>query len=117
VRRVIRAIPSEKRGAVIVEHAEFTITPGREAEFEEAFVRGHRFIAQSPGYLWGRLVRQVEQPNRYLLLVGWESVEAHTVEFRGSALFTQWRGEVGAFFAEPAVVTHYSGDLEAADLK
>lgn len=101
---------------MIVEHAEFTIAPGREAEFEEAFVRGHRFIAQSPGYLWGRLVRQVEQPNRYLLLVGWESVEAHTVQFRGSALFPQWRGEVGEFFAEPAVVTHYAGDLEPGDL-
>jgi heme-degrading monooxygenase HmoA len=116
VRRVIRPNSSEERRAVIVEHAEFTITPGREAEFEEAFVRGHRFIAQSPGYLWGRLVRQIETPNRYLLLVGWESLEAHTVEFRGSALFPQWRGEVGEFFAEPAVVTHFTGDLEPADL-
>lgn len=101
---------------MIVEHAEFTITPGREAEFEQAFVRGHRFIAQSPGYHWGRLIRQIENPGTYLLLVGWETLEAHTVEFRGSELFRQWRGEVGEFFAAPAAVTHFRGEVEPGEL-
>lgn len=101
---------------MVIEHADLAITPGRGAEFEAAFVRGHQVIAQATGYRWARIVRQVEDPNAYLLLVGWESVEAHTVDFRGSELFTQWRAIVSEFFASPPVVTHYSGDIEAGQL-
>jgi heme-degrading monooxygenase HmoA len=96
----------------VIEHAEFTITPGEEAAFEAAFARGHALIAKAPGYLWGRLVRQVEQPGVYLLLIGWESLDAHMVDFRGSELFTQWRAEVGGFFAAAPVVVHYEGELD-----
>ncbi|MBS2965255.1 antibiotic biosynthesis monooxygenase [Actinocrinis puniceicyclus] len=96
---------------MVVEHAELTIAPGREAEFEAAFARGEKAIAQSPGYRWSRLLRQVENPGTYLLLVGWVSLEAHTVEFRGSELFQQWRGAVGEFFAAPPNVTHFGGEL------
>lgn len=100
-------MPVEQRA--VVEHAELTITPGREAEFETAFKRGEEAIAKSPGYRWSRLLRQVEDPGCYLLLVGWETLEAHTVEFRGSALFPQWRAAVGGFFAAPPRVTHFAG--------
>ncbi len=101
----------------VVEHAELTITPGREAEFERAFPSGEQAIAKSPGYRWSRLLRQAENPGTYLLLVGWESLEAHTVEFRGSDLFPQWRAAVSEFFAAPPVVTHFSvASGPAADL-
>jgi heme-degrading monooxygenase HmoA len=96
---------------MVTEHAELVIVPGREAEFEKAFERGHEVISQAPGYRWARLVRQIENPGTYLLLVGWESLEAHTVDFRGSDLFQQWRAAVGEFFAAPPAVTHYQGDL------
>jgi heme-degrading monooxygenase HmoA len=102
---------------MVVEHAELTITPGREAEFEEAFVRGHQAIAESPGYRWGRLLHQVEDGNRYLLLVGWDSYDAHMVDFRGSELFTRWRAAVGEYFASPVVVTHFEGDVDGTGLK
>ena len=101
----------------VVEHAQLTITPGREAEFEQAFHRGEQAIAKSPGYRWSRLIRQVEDPGVYLLLVGWQSLEAHTVEFRGSGLFPQWRGAVGEFFAAPPVVTHFDArDLSSGEV-
>jgi heme-degrading monooxygenase HmoA len=97
---------------MVVEHAEFAITAGEEAAFEEAFTRGHKVIARAPGYLWGRLVRQIENPGTYLLLIGWESLEAHTVDFRGSELFAEWRGIVGPYFASAPVVTHFAGELD-----
>ncbi|MEV5828026.1 antibiotic biosynthesis monooxygenase [Spirillospora sp. NPDC052242] len=99
---------------MIVEHAELGIVPGREEEFEEAFARGHRVIAQATGYRWARLVRQVENPGTYLLLVGWDSLEAHTIGFRDSPLFQEWRATVGEFFATAPAVTHYeaSADLD-----
>lgn len=100
---------------MVIEHAEITIIPGKAAEFEEAFERGHKAIAQSPGYLWARLVRQIENPDVYLLLIGWESLEAHTVVFRESDLFQQWRAAVGPFFASPPTVTHYDGELTPAE--
>lgn len=101
---------------MVIEHAELSIPAGREAEFEAAFARAHQIITQAPGCRWARIVRQVEDPSAYLLLVGWESVEAHTEGFRGSELFQQWRGVVGEFFAAPPVVTHYAGDIKANEL-
>jgi len=101
----------------VVEHAELTIAPGRAAEFEQAFPRGEQALAKSPGYRWSRLIRQVEDPGSYLLLVGWESLEAHMVTFRGSELFQQWRGAVSEFFAAPPVVTHFDAlDLSSGQV-
>jgi heme-degrading monooxygenase HmoA len=97
---------------MIIEHAELTITSGEEAAFEEAFTRGHQVIAKSPGYLWARIVRQIENPGTYLLLIGWETLDAHMVTFRGSELFTEWRTIVGPFFAAPVLLTHYEGGLD-----
>lgn len=99
----------------VVEHADLRIEAGREAEFEAAFAQGHAAIAQADGYQWARLIRQAEDTSCYLLLVGWDSLEAHTVAFRGSELFTQWRGAVGSFFAAPPVVTHYRADVVGGD--
>ncbi|MFF9204027.1 antibiotic biosynthesis monooxygenase family protein [Streptomyces sp. NPDC014986] len=97
---------------MVIEHAELTIVPGREAAFEKAFTLGRQVIAKAPGYQWARLVRQVEKPSTYLLLVGWETIEAHTVEFRASDLFPQWRGAVAEHFAAPPSVTHYENSWE-----
>lgn len=100
---------------MVIEHAELPIIPGKEAEFEAAFEQGHKAIAQSPGYLWARLIRQIENPATYLLLIGWESLGAHMVGFRESGLFQQWRAAVGPFFASPPNVTHYDGELTPAE--
>ncbi|MET8388075.1 antibiotic biosynthesis monooxygenase family protein [Streptosporangium canum] len=99
-------MPSLPCGATpgVIEHAELVIAPGREAEFEEAFAPGHPAVAQAAGYRWARLIRQIENPRNYLLLVGWETVEAHTVDFRQSELFQLWREAVGDFFATPIVI-------------
>ncbi len=99
----------------VVEHAEIRVLPGRESDFEAAFVTGHAALSQAAGYRWARLLRQAEDPATYLLLVGWDSLEAHTVDFRGSALFAQWRGAVGAFFDGPPTVVHYRADAVGGD--
>ena len=99
----------------VVEHAEISIDPARSGEFEAAFARGHAAIRQSPGYRWARLVRQVEDGSRYLLLIEWDRLESHTVDFRGSELFATWRAEVGPFFAETPVVVHYGAEPVGGD--
>ena len=92
---------------MIVELAQLTITPGRESEFEAAFTDAIKWAADSKGYLAHELRRSVENPSRYLLRIEWATLEDHTVGFRGSPAFTQWRAGVGPFFAVPPVVDHF----------
>jgi heme-degrading monooxygenase HmoA len=92
---------------MIVELAQLTITPGRELEFEAVFRTAIAAPAASHGYLAHELRRSVETPNRYMLRIEWATLEDHTVRFRGSPAFTQWRAQVGPFFASPAVVEHF----------
>ncbi|WP_200306313.1 antibiotic biosynthesis monooxygenase family protein [Streptomyces adelaidensis] len=92
----------------VVEHAQLTVEAGREQDFEAAFAEAREVLAEADGFHWSELLRCEERPQTYLLLVGWDSVEAHTVGFRESARFRRWREAVGPFFAGPPSVEHYS---------
>jgi heme-degrading monooxygenase HmoA len=92
---------------MIVEHAEFTVSPDRAAEFEKAYGQAREFITQARGFRFAELLRGVERPDAFLLLVGWETVEDHTVGFRESDLYASWRALLHPFFAAPARVEHF----------
>ncbi len=97
---------------MILEHADLRIQPGRQAEFESALRRGvETVIAKSPGYLGYEVQHGIETPERYLLLIRWETFDDHMVVFRNSPLFTEWRSIVGSFFAQPPVVEHFERSL------
>jgi heme-degrading monooxygenase HmoA len=96
---------------VILEAAVLQVREGAEAGFEEAMVKAAPAIAGSPGYIGHELQRCVETKGRYLLLVRWETVEAHTVGFRQSSAFVEWRTLIGPFFEAPPMVEHYEGAL------
>lgn len=91
---------------MVTEIADFRVLPDRADGFAAAAERGLAFIAASPGFLGARLTRSVETPTRFVLLVEWETVEAHTVTFRGSENFAKWRAEVGPFFDGAPTVEH-----------
>ena len=93
---------------MFIEHAELTVPAERAEAFQAAFEEGRKVIAQAPGFQWAELWQGVERPGTHLLLVGWETVEAHTVGFRGSELFTRWRAAVGPYFSAPPAVEHYA---------
>jgi heme-degrading monooxygenase HmoA len=93
---------------VILEIADIRIQPGRQAEFEAAIQRGiATVIARAQGMKGWKVNRGVESPERYVLMVFWETLEDHTVHFRGGPLFAEWRAIVGPFFAVPPVVEHF----------
>lgn len=94
--------------AEILEHAQLPVTPGQEAAFEAAFAEARRYIAASPGFLGLTLSRCLERPSVYLLLVRWESVEAHTEGFRGSPGYQEWRRLLHHFYDPFPVVEHYT---------
>jgi heme-degrading monooxygenase HmoA len=92
---------------MIIEFALLTIRPGIEKQFEAAFPGAIKVLGGSRGYLSHELRRSVETPNRYALIVQWQTLEDHTVEFRGSPAFTQWRALIGAYFESPPAVEHF----------
>ena len=94
---------------MILEVADIRIQPGRQAEFDEAIQRGLRtVIARAQGFKGWKVNKGVESPERYLLMIFWDTLEDHTVHFRQGPLFPQWRAIVGPFFASPPVVEHFS---------
>ena len=94
---------------MILEVADIRIQPGRQAEFDEAIQRGLRtVIARAQGFKGWKVNKGVESPERYLLMIFWDTLEDHTVAFRGGPLFAEWRAIVGPFFAAPPVVEHFS---------
>jgi heme-degrading monooxygenase HmoA len=93
---------------MIREHAVLEVLPGREDDFEASFAQAKSLIADSPGFGGVTLDRCVEQPNRYLLLVEWETVEAHTEGFRGSERYGPWRELLHHFYEPFPVVEHHS---------
>ncbi|MGH9102035.1 MAG: antibiotic biosynthesis monooxygenase family protein [Acidimicrobiales bacterium] len=92
---------------MVTEHAVLHVDPERAAEFEEAIGRGIRFPQRSAGFRRARLLKGIEQPGTYLLLIEWDSVEAHTEEFRRSSLFAEWRAAVGVHFVSDPEVAHF----------
>ena len=92
---------------MVLERAQFRITPGREDEFEQAFGQAQRVIAGSKGFVSATLSRGVESPSTYLLLVEWETLEDHTVGFRDSPAFGEWRGLIGHLFDGAPDVEHF----------
>ena len=93
---------------MILELADIRIHPGQNVAFDEAIARGLRdVISQAQGFRGFKVNTGIESPDRYILQIFWETLENHTVDFRQSDLFVQWRGIVGPFFAAPPVVEHF----------
>jgi heme-degrading monooxygenase HmoA len=94
---------------MILELADIRIHPGRQAAFDEAIRRGlDTVISKAQGFRGYKVNKGVESPERYVLMIFWETLENHTVDFRGSAAFSEWRAIVGPFFAEPPQVEHFT---------
>jgi quinol monooxygenase YgiN len=91
---------------MILEIAQIDVKPGMEAEFEAGVRAATPNFRRAKGCKGMALQRSLEQPSRYRLSVTWETVENHTVDFRGSADFAEWRKLVGHCFAQAPDVEH-----------
>lgn len=94
---------------MILERCDIEIEPSKSVAFEEAILRGvETVIALSPGFHGFKVNRSIESPAHYLLMIYWDTLENHTIDFRGSAAFADWRAIVVPFFVKPPVVEHYA---------
>lgn len=93
---------------MILEAAPLCVRPGQEREFEAAFREAQAIISASPGYRGHEVQRCVERPSEYLLLVRWDTLEDHTVGFRQSAAYQDWKRLLHRFYDPFPVVSHYT---------
>jgi heme-degrading monooxygenase HmoA len=99
---------------MILEVAPLKIRPGLSAEFEAAFRTARRILASMPGYLSHELQRCMERQDEYLLLVRWQSLEAHEVGFRKSPQYQDWKRLLHHFYDPFPIVSHYEA-VEGAE--
>ncbi|UKS28982.1 antibiotic biosynthesis monooxygenase [Paenibacillus sp. HWE-109] len=93
---------------MILEVAILPVIAGKNAEFETAFRQASSIISSMKGYISHELQTCMEDNNKYLLLVKWETLEDHTVGFRGSAEYQEWRKLLHHFYDPFPVVEHYT---------
>ena len=94
---------------MILEHADIRIHPGQQAAFDEAIKRGvETVISKAKGFEGYTVNKGIESPERYILQIFWTTLENHTVDFRQSPAFADWRAIVGPFFAGPPTVEHFN---------
>jgi heme-degrading monooxygenase HmoA len=91
---------------MVREIASITIDPLRSRDFEAAVAAARPHFEAAPGFIDFVLERSIEHPERYRLLVGWKTVEAHMVDFRASEGFQNWRDLAGPFFVGAPAVEH-----------
>ena len=96
---------------MILEHAILNIKRGQSKDFEAAMAKARPLIEATPGFQRMEVRPCVESKDRYLLLVWWGSVEAHTVGFRQSAQYQQWRELLHHFYEPFPTVQHYGKPL------
>ncbi len=93
---------------MILELVDIRIHTGQQATFDTAIQRGVQdVISKARGFRGYKINKGIESPDRYVLQIFWETLENHTVDFRQSAAFAEWRAIVGPFFAGPPTVEHF----------
>ena len=92
---------------MILEVAILNIRPGQRDDFEAAFREAAPIIASMPGYLSHELQHCLENADQYILLVRWQTLEDHTVGFRGSSQYQEWKRLLHHFYDPFPTVEHY----------
>lgn len=92
---------------MILEAAVLQIKPGQERDFEVAFRDASHIISSMPGYISHELHRCIEADRKYLLLVRWERLEDHTIGFRGSSEYQEWKRLLHHFYEPFPIVEHF----------
>ncbi len=93
---------------MVLEVALIDVVPGQEEQFAAAYAQARAGLAATPGCRSVRMTHGIETPTRFVLLVEWDSVEAHEENFRSTERFTTWRGLIGPYFSGPPRVEHFA---------
>ena len=92
---------------MILEVAILDVKPNQEVEFEAAFEKAQNIISSMDGYVSHQLQKCIENKNRYILLVNWKTLKDHTVGFRESTQYKEWKALLHHFYDPFPIVEHY----------
>lgn len=92
---------------MILEAVMLNVKNGLEFDFETAFKKASNIISSMDGYLSHELHRCIEVQGKYLLIVRWESLEAHTIGFRSSPEYQEWKKLLHHFYEPFPIVEHF----------
>jgi quinol monooxygenase YgiN len=93
---------------VVVEYIRYAIPPDQAAAFEDAYDRAGAILSADEHCLAHEVARGVENPDRYVVRIEWDSVEGHEQGFRRSPSFGEFFALVKPFFEAIEEMTHYS---------
>ena len=92
---------------MILEVAMLQVRPGQAAEFERTFSGARTIISSMPGFLSLELQRCLEVADKYVLLVRWRALEDHTIGFRQSPQYQEWKRLLHHFYDPFPTVEHF----------
>ena len=92
---------------MILEAVMLNIKFGEEQDFETAFKEASSIISSMNGYLSHELHRCLEVKGKYLLLVRWQTLEDHTIGFRESPNYQEWKRLLHHFYDPFPIVEHF----------
>jgi len=92
---------------LITEAVMLQVKPGLERNYEAAFRNASKIISTMPGYINHELQRCIEVKGKYLLLVRWATLEDHTVGFRESSEYQEWRKLLHPYYEPFPIVEHF----------
>ena len=92
---------------MILEVATLNIKRGLSVEFETSFQKAERIISSMKGYISHELKKCIEQVDKYILLVNWETIEDHEIGFRQSEQYQEWKKLLHHFYEPFPIVEHY----------
>lgn len=97
---------------MILELAILYVKSGQEKQFESDFVKAGQYISSIKGYIGHSLKKCLAHPNKYLLLVDWEQLEDHTIGFRQSKEYLEWKNLLHHYYDPFPTVEHYETIIE-----
>ncbi len=96
---------------MILEVAFLNVIPSQESAFEAAFRRAAPILTGARGYITHELRRSIEHTSSYILLVQWQTLEDHTVGFRTSPQYQEWKALLHHFYDPFPIVEHFGSTL------
>ncbi len=99
-------------GGNVIEIAEIDVIAGHEDAFIAAVGTAAPHFKAAKGCRGLELLRSEEHPQRFRLIVGWDTVADHTQTFRQSEGFSAWRALAGPHFAGTPRVEHVRNVLK-----
>ncbi len=92
---------------MVLEIAQYTAQPGKAEAFQAGLLKGIEIIRKAKGCISATPRRQIEDPEKFIVMIEWETLEDHTVGFRGSPQFQEYRSHLAGLFVEPILAPHF----------